>query len=270
MSARYRLVHFVPDPFLGGRVPVAALVEQDGAVSVARLPHLPGPACLGGQAAWSLVQIVLDDLAETTRFDHPPDCLGPQALFDKVRLVPAGVVDAKNWVEATLAAHTEAPHPEAPEQPHRPHRSTWGYRFFQTHKVDRFVRKTFRPGEDAGGFLQGASMLGPISHFVAGAAEVLLMEPIVPRRPNWEDDVRGVAKTFAAYKTALRQERGARRASLAAYVLAGGQERARKAIFRDLARWADLVVDTASDGPRARFLEHIVSTGRSGTPELVE
>lgn len=263
MTARYRIVHFVPDPFVGSRVPVAALVEQHGTLSVAKVPSLPSPTCLGGRQAWSLVQVMLDDLAEATRFDRLPAGLGPQAHLDAVRRVPDGVVEAKKWVETMLAAHLGVASTEHHERIHRPRRATFGYQFFQTYKVDRFVSKTFRPGRDAGGFLAAAAALGPVSHFVEGAEDILLMEPIVPHKADWEEDVRGVAKTFGAYKMILERERGTRKAHLAAYVLEGGSVSTRSSILHGLAGFADQIVDTSNGSIRARFLEQIVATGRS-------
>lgn len=269
MNARYRIVHFVPDPFLGTRLPIAALVEDRGRLHVANVPNLPGPQCLGGVGAWALVQTILADLHEAWAFDRPPECLGPQAVFGEERRVPGGVENARTWVERLLASHVhrQLP-PDAPEHPHRPQRSTLGYRFFQNYKVEKFVRKTFKPGVDAGRFLRGAAALGAISHFVEGASEVLLMEPIAPRRPQWEDDVQRVAQMFGAYKTARLHERGPRKAALTAYVLEGGSADARTSIIRDLTPFVDDVVDTASAGMRGRFIEHIKATGRSRNPEL--
>ena len=71
MTAQYRLVHFVPDPFLGGRVPIAALLRTPDGVQVVRVPHLPGPHCLGGRARAATVQLVVEDLEAVAdrRFD---------------------------------------------------------------------------------------------------------------------------------------------------------------------------------------------------------
>lgn len=86
----YRLVYFVPDPFLGGRIPIAALVEEEGAVQVVRMPRLPCPDCLGGAAAASIVKMSLMDLEEVTALDERPEGLGPQVEIGEAREVPAG------------------------------------------------------------------------------------------------------------------------------------------------------------------------------------
>ncbi len=44
-TARYRLIHFVPDPFNGARVPVAAVLQAHGRLSVHEMPNMPGPEC---------------------------------------------------------------------------------------------------------------------------------------------------------------------------------------------------------------------------------
>ena len=268
MSARYRIIHFVPDPFLGGRVPIAALVEQsDGRIHVAKSPHIPGPNCLGSRAASSLVQIILDDLSSAaTRFDRLPISIGPQAILDeKPREIPHGVKDPVHWIESRLYVTPKLSKHE--DSDHRgPNRATWGYRFFETYNVAKYVKKTFKPGQDAGQFLSAASALKPISHYVQGEREILLMEPIALRKASWKDDVSHIANAFGAYKTALRHTHSDRKAHLAAYVLSGGSDSDVQTIFRELAPFADDVINTANATMRANFLSRIRDVGKSGAP----
>lgn len=264
MNAHYRLIHFIPDPFLDGRVPIAALVEQrDGRVSVVRLPHTPGPQCLGGQAASSLVQIMLEDLGSATRFDRLPFSLGPHAVLGKRYDVPSDVANPEQWIATQLCSKSKS---DRSLEYRGPHRATRGYRFFELYDVHTYVKRNFRPGEDASGFLASATVLKSISHYVEGNRDLLLMEPIIPGKAAWRDDVIGIATTFGAYKTAIRHERIVRKPRLTAYVLAGGTTSDVESVRRELAPFADDVVDTSNRDMRASFLERIRAIGSSGKP----
>jgi hypothetical protein len=272
MRARYRVVHFVPDPFLGGRVPIAALVEYDGGkVAIARATHLPGADCLGGRDVFFTAQLILEDLAHATRFDRLPSSIGPHAFLDQPYEVPRNVKDPLAWINTCLFPHEIRSRHE--REPRAPKRATWGYRFLQSYKVSQYVKKTFRPGEDAGGYLARATVLKPIAHYVEGRSDLLLMEPVVLRRPKWQEDVSLIATNFGAYKTAIRGESGQPRARLTAYVLAGGSKEDFDTIARELSPFADDVVDTENPMARAKFVAQIREVGQSNpnwSPDLFE
>ncbi|MCI0674123.1 MAG: hypothetical protein L0Y64_27055, partial [Myxococcaceae bacterium] len=101
MSARFRIVHFMPDPFAGTRFAVAALVRDQGSrVHVARAPQLPGPACVGGRPFSSLLHMALEDLQGVRSFDALPASVGPHVLLSDEKAVPSSVVDPVAWVES--------------------------------------------------------------------------------------------------------------------------------------------------------------------------
>lgn len=92
----YRVVHYIPDPFLDGRMPVALLVSAGGAVKMARLPFAHGWTCLGAGA--ELIKIVLaQDL--TGNFDRLPMSVGPHFVLGDVREIPAEFGDPFAWIE---------------------------------------------------------------------------------------------------------------------------------------------------------------------------
>lgn len=98
MSGRFQIVYYVPDPFTEGRVPVAAIVSDHHGVRIATAAALPGPACVGGHAGWTVLQAILDELGAVKRFGELPSSIGPQAVLGPARVVPVGVEDLAVWV----------------------------------------------------------------------------------------------------------------------------------------------------------------------------
>jgi len=259
-DARYRLVHFVPDPFSGARVPVAAVLQAHGRVSVHEIPHIPGPECLGGKERAAVVSLMLEGLGRMASFDQLPASLGPQATLDGAREVPAGV-DAQTWLERRLRL-SSAPVKQAAKTHRPPNRATFGYQFLSNWGVARWVRKTFKPGQDADGFLPGAAPIGSVSHYVKGRSEILLMEPLLPSRLKLEDDVHKVACLFGGYKAALTDAH-VNKAKLIAYILGGGGPDAKRSIGLELKPYVHEVVDTNQDAARTHLLARIRDVGES-------
>jgi hypothetical protein len=192
-------------------------------------------------------------------FERLPVALGPHALLDEPHEVPRGV-SPQTWLEDALLR--VVPRPTATATQRGQNRATYGYRFFENWKVQRWVRKTFHPGQSVGGLLVKARPLDAISHYVAGRDEVLLMEPIVPARPDAKRSAKEVATLFGAYKTAMTRG-DSQKAKLIAYVLADGAEADRREIKAMLVNWADEVFDTASAAVRGRLVERVRTVGQS-------
>lgn len=271
MNARFKLVHFVSDPFLRSRIPIAALVECNGVVSLVKASHIPGPACLGGRARSATVQMILERLANVHEFEQLPKGFGPQAVLDQAIDVPSTIEDAPRWVQSLLTI--EQPSGASEEKNYRgPNLNTFGYRFFESCNVAKYVQKTFHPGINAGGALSSAKPLGPIAHYVTGREQLLLMEPILPQRHSVDEDVQAVARLLGGYKLALQSESSKERAAvhLMAYILAGGSEDKRHEIRSTLSTFADEIVDTSNPSMRARFVERVREVGKTGTPELID
>ena len=99
--ALFRVVTYVPDPFIGSRVPIAALVSASGSVVVLPATRLPCAACLGGESALELVRDVLATLARGTAFDRLPSSVGPQVALGDVYEVPDATAPV-SWVRGGL------------------------------------------------------------------------------------------------------------------------------------------------------------------------
>lgn len=267
MSASYRLVLFAPDPFTGARFPLGAVVVgRKGEVRVAKANHLP-LACLGDRGLQIAVQRLHARLDGIGSAEALPPAFGPYATLGELVVVPDGVPDPLGWVDALLnpARAREA----RAAEPRGAQRSSLGYRFFETWRVARYVRKTFRPGTDWEGWLsKHAAGLPELSHWVAGSDEVLLMEPVVPSRPRFEADLREIAQRIGAYRYAVEHAENGRKGRLVAYVTAGGPPELREEARATLAPFAHQVVDTDDDGARERFVATIRRLGAEGAPQV--
>jgi hypothetical protein len=272
MVARYRLVHFVPDPFTGARIPVAALVAGGGGVSVASATHLPAAACLGRAPTYAAMQMVLEALSAAESFDVLPVAVGPQAILDVERQIPGDVSDPVKWVvEHVLPRVTEN---RPPRETRSHHRDTEGYRFFETWNVSRYVQRRFRP-DQAWSELGSTTprMLAQVSHWV-GAPNVglLLMEPIVLTRPGLQGDLIEVHQRFASYRLFLDSgdipEETREKTKLYVYVLAGGKAQDRHSALTSFTSVGATTIDTESESARQSFLGEIRSVGREANPEI--
>jgi hypothetical protein len=266
MSVRYRLVHFLPDPFSGARVPVAALVGGDGRISVAQAMYLPAAACLGSSATEAALGLVLESLGGAKTLDSLPVGAGPQAVLGPVTNVPPGVADAAEWVRQHILPRplrqTTATEPATK-------RPTYGSRFFKQWSVDNLVHKRFRPSREWAGLISTPSPgLEPVSHWTGNAQTgVLLMEPIIPARLKHAADIREVFSRFAGYRVFLGAvAMGAleRHTQLCVYVLPGGTTDARDAVRTAFNPLQARIVDTEIDRERDEFLTLIRTLGAPG------
>lgn len=267
MIASYRLVHFTPDPFTGARMPLGAVVVgRNGQVRVAKVHHLP-LACLGDRGLQLAVQRLHARLDGIGSVEALPPAFGPYASLGEVVMVPDAVLDPFGWVEALLNP-ARSPQRRVAE-PRSAQRASLGYRFFETWRVERFVRKTFRPGTDGAGWLgRHAAGLPELSHWVPGGDQVLLMEPVVPSRPRFDADLKEIAQRIGAYRYAVERAENGRQGRLIAYVTAGGHPDQRDEARQTLAPFAHEVVDTDDDGARERFIAEIRQVGAAGDPQV--
>ena len=271
-SLTYRIVQFIPDPFSGARVPLAALVSDGKEVRVVRASLIPDADCLGGPRRAALARMIVSALRGATEVDQLPAAVGPQAVLDKARRVPVPDLDAAEaWVRDHILPHRATEQRGDPVGSRSPQRATYGKRFFETWKVAEYVHATFRPASDFGGRFERLASYGQASHWVEGSRSVLLMEPIAPSRHQLGDDLREVAKLFGSYRFALDQRPGDAAARLVAYVLRGAtdEQKADAAARLDAAHE---IVDTEDPVERRRFIEQIRDLGReraSGQLEAV-
>ncbi|MCP3100301.1 hypothetical protein LZ198_15630 [Myxococcus sp. K15C18031901] len=261
MSAHYRLVQFLPDPFSGARVPIAALVrDADRRVQVARAPHVPGPHCVGGKALWVAMQMAIEELDRATRFDMLPPTVGPHVRLDHEVRIPESISNPAHWVQSTVLPQRP---PNAEDQleraPRTRSRDKQGDGFFRNFRVQEYVRKGF-DGSELG--------LNPLStpqitHWVPGDRDLLLMEPVVFRE-NLHAELREISTTFLAWQSLFAERIHARVPHLIAYVLpsAHADVTARTRAILEASRAE--VVDVSVPVERMRFIDTIRQVGRSG------
>ena len=101
MNRRFRMIHFVPDPFSGARIPIAALVEGDKGVEVAIASQIPTAECLGSRAAETLLHGIVEDLRTGGfPFGALPPKLGPQVRLGEPKTLPVDCESPVPWLEA--------------------------------------------------------------------------------------------------------------------------------------------------------------------------
>lgn len=254
MTARFRVVHFVPDPFSGGRVPIAALVDVGGRVEVAYAESrwekfLPANARL-------VARLVRKALAEGVGFDALPSSSGPHALLGEIRPIPKDVEQPVDWVRQAIFGVTE----EATVQVLKlERRQSVGQRLLKEWHVAQWVKRGYRPTEAETKY---AHLLPEISHYVQGKSGLMLMEPVIAAQPQFESQIQHVGTAFLAWQHSLEDARLSRRPEFYAYVVSNGHrdsvEEARNA-FRGLAK----TVDVGASAEREEFLAKIKMVGQS-------
>lgn len=272
MTARYRVVHFVPDAFTGARIPLAAIVAGGGGVSIASAGRVPGAVCLGRPSTYAAMQMVLESLSAVESLDVLPVAVGPHAVLDVERQIPGDVADPVGWVVKNVLPRVAEDHATRETRSH--HRDTQGYRFFETWKVASYVQRHFRP-EQVWADARSATprVLSSVSHWV-GAPEVglLLMEPIVPTRTGLQRDLIEIHQRFASYRLFLDGDdvpgETREKTKLYVYVLPGGRAHDRNEALTAFASVKATAIDTDSESARQSFIGEIQALGRAANPEM--
>lgn len=102
-DAEYRLVYFSPDPFLGSRVAVAALLRTAHGVQAVMPSKRLDPASFGGEDAECLVEAALRNLMAAASLDGLPSGLGPHfTLASELRTIPSEIEEPAAWLAAVL------------------------------------------------------------------------------------------------------------------------------------------------------------------------
>jgi hypothetical protein len=266
MSAEFRIVHFLSDPFLGGRIPVAALLrDRDDNVRVIRARHVPGAECLGGAKYAAALRMVLDCLEGSPAFDRLPQAVGPFATVAEPMPVPEGVHDPALWLRLHVLPTVVSDDGGAARE-REPNRSRVGYRFFESWNIQGFVKKRFKLREHWNSLftsrnsdMASVASTGPISHWVEGPERILLMEPLIPGRHGFPRDLQDVARNFAAFRFHLERLKSKKQVSLVTYLM-GSQDRQRRDEAKDsLREIAHEVVDLSD----SRAEEHLVNEVRT-------
>ncbi len=99
MTACFRVLLFVPDPFNGMSWPLGAVVDTQDGLEVARSGRLPDAAALGSQRTALLARRMHRRLNEFCSFDAVPISFGPYAVLGEKRTLPEGVENPVQWIE---------------------------------------------------------------------------------------------------------------------------------------------------------------------------
>ena len=261
MKRYFQIIHFVPNPVSGARVPMGAIVVEGPTRRVAIAKHLPGAECLGSRESARLLNFLIDDLknfGDARDFHHR---MGPEIAVDEARPIPSEVRDAVTWLEKFVLPRQLAAD-EKGTRPRRPSRYMEGKSFLNKHEVGQYVRRSFQPQKVFPEVDDGLRHLGKVSQYVLGDGKVLLMEPLVPRRPDWEDDLTAINTTFSAYRFHVDNGLNGHSGELIAYILPGGDEKRRAQIRRTLES-ATSVVDTARPHQLNRFVKQLRDVGEN-------
>jgi|GEM_PF-1510340 len=263
MSARFRIVHFMPDLLSGARVPIAALIQgEDSSVRIAQAERIPGPDCVGGREAWYSLSMALEDLRLATNFELLPTSIGPFVQMEEPRNVPTTVKDPVRWVrEHVLPRRLMNPDDQVDQPLPVTKRQVVGRAFLKNWKVAKYVKDNFN-GVDMG--FPGS--VYHVSHWVPGRAGLLLMEPIVGDRSDFQDELLRVNSTFLAWRQLFEERRKkhprTREPEFIAYVLDARRGEAATVREQLQASRAEVInVDRTTE--REEFVSRIIEVGTS-------
>ena len=263
MKRHFNIIHFLPDPISGARVPMGAVIHEGSSFEVAFAKHLPDADCLGGRKTARLLNFLIDDLRTIRRPSELHQKLGPQILVDDPRPIPAGVTNAVSWIEKSILPRPPAT-PEKSGGVRRPSRYSEGKKFLDRHEVGTYVKRSFKPQRYLESTDEALRHLATISQWVAGDGELLLMEPLVPRRPDWEDDLTEINTRFSAYRHHVENGLNGYDGALIVYILPGGEEDARHQMQRTLKSSTE-VIDSDNAVELGEFVERLRRVGEAQT-----
>lgn len=212
--------------------------------------------------------MIRQSLRHVNSFAQLPIEVGPAVFLSEVRAASSGVSNLAEWVREYVLPNRESMATGQRQPSH--HRATYGMRFFDSWKVSSYVRRTFNPATDANGWLaKDSATLNSVSHWVSGQSKLWLMEPVLPGRPNLEQEVRDIGQQFNAYRYVLdrRKDESEMHASLVAYVLRGGSDEARTHAISALRDSDHQVVDVARDDVAERFTTNVRELALTGSAQ---
>lgn len=259
MSSRYSLIHFLPNPAMGAQLPVAALVEQDGSLAVAKAEHIPGAECLGGTSTANLLNRILAGLESCRNFNELPASLGPQVRLGPAVRLPNSLSahEAVSWVARHVLPRAQGTKIRATRMPSH---SASGIAFLKQFHVDRLVKRNFRPAHHWEGEQLGSLL--PISHWVRGKDLLILMEPVSPIRPDLRGDIAKLHTKLSAYRWHIDSS-AEMPTKLLTYVLPGGTKENRQTAQEELGASSHRVFDCDSIPQRTSLIETISEVAAS-------
>ncbi len=227
-AAEYRVVHFIPNPVSGARVPVAALLRAEGRIRVLSPEHYPGAECLGSSRAVNLLRAIRPQLERIDDFGNLPESLGPLFQLGHVQEV-AMVQDVDTALRRLLF-----PIVSKPKIQRGPQRARQGANWLERNGVSSdWIRGGFRPAD-----VGLESKVKIATHFVKGNSGLLLMEPIVAAARSRSDVLGAIELATTRLRSAdhvLNSAGFERERGFVAYLLPGSSEDAadvaRRALF---------------------------------------
>lgn len=258
MNAAFQLVHFVTDPFVDGRIPIAAIVRGTRERRLVRSAFVPDAHCIGLRNS-ALIGMVLKRLESDPAEERSRGAFGAHIFIDEPRFVPEGIADPVDWVRSFVL-----PLPP-PVRKRGVRRATLGWTYLRRFNAANYVRKTFDRHAPLYGELVKPTVEGlrMVSQYVPGAAKWLLLEPVAPDRPDLAADIAEVASRFIGYQWAIDHHHVKAQPQLVAYVLDGGSRASRHEAIERLQESAHEVVDLADSTKREAFLHAIRDVGAS-------
>lgn len=266
MTRTYRIVQFVPDLFAGGRVPIGALLSEDGHTTLVRAEHVPGAGCLGGKRPYATMQLVLTAAARAAAQNSLPTGTGLHGLLDAETTVPSDVPDAARWLRSSILPRDSF----MPEDGRsgRPQRASWGWNELRRSGLTHLVRKRFHPGSSIAGWMPFNSLLRPIAHWAFDqSSRVLLMEPIVPNLEVVVAEAREICTKFNAYRNLAQEAHNSQKApritpTFVSYITPGGSPRDLAPVREGLHQACDAVFDLGEPSSRLSFESLVREIGR--------
>lgn len=253
MTARARLVHFVPDPFNGGRVPVCALVDTGDLVQVIEAPHLPGPGCVGGREAFFQMKHLVETVTRERLFDPQPGFFGQHAVVGEPISIPVDARDPIAWALGLLPRQLALEDREE-RHPRGPTRASLGYGFFERRGLADRVFHTFDPVRNMNGvFRDYQRTLKGITHWgqsgsTSGRMHALFFEPVRLDKKNLDKELTEVAQRFNSARAASADLGDKAPVTLRiAYVLKVGDSDRRRTAIRELTPYSSHVFDLATE-----------------------
>jgi hypothetical protein len=268
IPATYRVVFYTPDPVLGTRLAVGAIVTVGGRDVFVASPSLPTATALGGPRRHQLLGALLCDLRAGLGLTMVGRLSGHLTTGPAVA-VPAGVADPPTWVETHVLSRAL----EGPRKTGEGRRVGTVTARLRELEIDDVVRRKFQPARDLPEWLRRNAEPGAlptVAQFVPGQLALVLLEPIVPDRANAQKQVAQAVQRFAAYRVFAEAERATLdQVQCVAYLVGGGDRERKRTLKGELTFAAHDVLDVDSPNDATRLVRIVREAHASGLPELI-
>jgi hypothetical protein len=264
----YRVVFYTPDPVLGTRLAVGAIVTVGGRDAFVASPSMPTATALGGPRRHQLLGALVGDLRAGLGLTMVGRLSGHLTTGPAVA-VPASVGDPPAWVEThVLSRAVEGPRKTAEARRVGPVTAC-----LRELEIDEIVRRNFRPARDLPDWLRRNTETGAlpaVPQFVPGQTSLVLLEPIVSERASAQKQAAQAVQRLATYRVFAAAERATPdQVRCVAYIVGGGDPERRRMIGRELAFAANDVLDVDSPSDATRLVRIVRDAQGAGMPDLI-